>query len=596
MARRIGSVLAMLLVLTAATAQRVELVQTPERPVSMARTEAGNAFFDFGLDAFGQVEVTLACQGDGDTVRLHLGECSRDGRVDRSPGGYRRYRCLTIVTRAGRHTYRPVLPTDGRHRNSEAIQMPAEVGEVTPFRYLEVEGYRGEIGPDDVWRIAVSVPFDDDAAFFRCDNDTLNRVWLLCKHSVRATSFTGYYVDGDRERIPYEADALIGQLCHYATDSRYDVARRTFEHLIQHPTWPTEWILQMVLVAWNDYLYTGSTDLVSRYADDLRAHTLVDLIDPGTGLVTTARGQTPEFLARIHRREAVRDIVDWPHSGMLGLAEGQGGEDDGYVYTDFNTVVNAFHYAAASRLALMLRAIGRKAEAKEMERHCREFRKTFNQAFFDPARGVYTDGVGTDHASLHANMFAVSLGLAEEKDLPRIARHILSRGMACSVYGAQFLLDALYDLHEPEAALRLMTSGSERSWVNMMREGSTITMEAWGNRFKPNQDWNHIWGAAPANIIPFRLMGIRPLSPGFDVVEVRPCPASLGNVECRVPTPKGPIQLSIKSTQPSSGGDGAEMSLTLPEGMKARVWLPVDGGKSHRRVKGFVTHGRTWKL
>ena len=55
----------------------------------------------------------------------------------------------------------------------------------------------------------------------------------------------GLYIDGDRERIPYEADALINQLSHYALDTEYSLARNTFEHLMLHPTWPTEWHLQM---------------------------------------------------------------------------------------------------------------------------------------------------------------------------------------------------------------------------------------------------------------------------------------------------------------------------------------------------------------
>jgi hypothetical protein len=43
--------------------------------------------------------------------------------------------------------------------------------------------------------------------------------------------------------------------------------------------------------------------------------------------------------------------------------------------------------------------------------------------------------------------------------------------------------------------------------------GATITLEAWDDRFKPNQDWNHAWSAAPANLIPGRLMGITPAEP-----------------------------------------------------------------------------------
>ena len=60
-----------------------------------------------------------------------------------------------------------------------------------------------------------------------------------------------------------------------------------------------------------------------------------------------------------------------------------------------------------------------------------------------------------------------------------------------------------------------MTSDSLRSWMNMIRKGATMAMEAWDDTFKPNQDWNHPWGAAPANMIPRGLFGIRPLKPGF---------------------------------------------------------------------------------
>lgn len=565
----------------------VELEQTRQPARELAVLPDGNVMADFGRAAFGQVEITVHAASAGDTLRLHLGECTRNGRVDRAPGGARRYRVVVVPLREGTHTYRPAIPKDGRNTFGPAIRMPREVGEVMPFRYLEVEGGKGVLSANDVVRIAVNVPFDDDAAAFRSNDSVLNAVWELCRYSIKATSFSGYYVDGDRERIPYEADALINQLCHYATDSRYDVARRTFAYLIDNPTWPTEWCLQMVLVAWYDYLYTGNTALVAQYADDLRAHTLRALRDSTTGLISSHNTQHSAMLRAIHRNEPLRDIVDWPHSGTLGLAAGQGGEDDGYVYKDFNTVVNAFHYAAVSRLAQMFAAIGRKAEAKELAAYAREFRDIFNRHFLDTERGVYVDGVGTDHASLHANMFAAALGLVPEPYRASVAQHIKSRGMACSVYGAQFLLDALYDLGEPDAALALMIDRGDRGWVNMMREGSTITMEAWGNKWKPNQDWNHAWGAAPANIIPFRLMGVRPLVPGFGVAEIRPQLGGLTEAECRVPSPKGPVVVRV--------ADG-RMSVSLPQGMKAKVYLPQQDGRSHKRVRGYVRGSRSWKL
>lgn len=40
-------------------------------------------------------------------------------------------------------------------------------------------------------------------------------IWEMCKHTMKATSFGRVFVDGDRERLPYEADAYINMLGWY---------------------------------------------------------------------------------------------------------------------------------------------------------------------------------------------------------------------------------------------------------------------------------------------------------------------------------------------------------------------------------------------
>ncbi len=78
------------------------------------------------------------------------------------------------------------------------------------------------------------------------------------------------------------------------------------------------------------------------------------------------------------------------------------------------------------------------------------------------------------------------------------------------------------DAGETDYAYSLLTATNDRSWWNMIRSGSTITMEAWDMKYKPNSDWNHAWGAAPANIIPGYMWGIAPAEPGFAKAVIRP--------------------------------------------------------------------------
>ncbi|HZH73080.1 MAG TPA: alpha-L-rhamnosidase C-terminal domain-containing protein, partial [Mariniphaga sp.] len=190
---------------------------------------------------------------------------------------------------------------------------------------------------------------------------------------------------------------------------------------------------------------------------------------------------------------------------------------------------------------------------------------------FDKERGVFVDGIGTDHASLHANMFPLAFNIVPQEEIKTVAEFIKTRGMACSVYGAQYLLEALYNAGEAEYALSLMTAENKRSWMNMLHVGSTMTTEAWDEYYKPNLTWNHAWGAAPANIIPRRLMGVQPLEPGFKLFSVNPQPNGLENLELEIPTIRGTIACKLVSNN-----NEWNLELSVPGNSEALVVLPAE--------------------
>lgn len=550
------------------TAERLEeygtayypLAKDAEKPVSVSKTGTG-WLVDFGKDAFGQLELELYSKDGGDTVLVGMGEQLQNGRLLRNPTTTVRYQRHSLILEKGTRTYRVSIAPDKRNTGPQAIRMPEYAGEVMPFRWCEVEGYARPLEKAACTRWTVHYPFDDHAAAFRCSDTILNRIWELCHHSVKATSFTGIYIDGDRERIPYEADALINQLCHYAADREYSMARRSLEHLLRHPTWPTEWILQSVTIAWNDYLATGNDRLLRQHYELLKAHSLRALREKN-GLISTRTGlQTPQFQASIRFPGQIRDIVDWPQ--QVPETDGIPGGSDGFVFTDYNAVVNAWYYRTLRLMARIAEVVGNEEDAKSFTQEADAFPALFNDAFSDAGTGLYRDGIGTNHSALHTNLFALLFGLVPEARRKTVTGFIVSKKISCGVYAAQFLLEALYDAGEAEAALKLMTSVSTAGWYNMIRSGATITMEAWDDTFKPNQDWNHIWGAAPGNIIPFKLMGVTPLEPGFSRVRIQPRTASLEYAELTLPTIKGDLFLRVEN--------GTRLILDIPANMEAEV-------------------------
>lgn len=561
------------------TTAHYPLMQTSIAPVAVIKKGNGHFFFDFGKDAFGTVQIEFSSDVEEQVVEIHLGEAlSARHTIDRTPKGCIRYRKIVLQLAKGVSRYTVEIPPDKRNTGKGAIRMPPQIGEVMPFRYCEIVCPRASGGAPLVRQLMAHYPFNDTAAAFESSEPVLNEIWKLCKHSIKATTFCGVYVDGDRERIPYEGDAYINQLGHYCIDREFTLARYSHEYLIRHPTCFTEWIMHSVLMAWADYEYTGNADSLTYFYDDLKAKTLLALARPD-GLISTRTGLFTDSIRqsihydderRANHHEDIIDIVDWPPASFT---EGGYGERDGYEMVAINTVVNAFHYRAVVLMGRIAAVLGKADEAKLFCMHAERVKFAINDKLFDPDRRIYLDGEGTTHASLHANMFPLAFGLVPAERRESVLSFVKSRGMACSVYGAQYLLEALYRCHEGDYAFALLTSQGERSWWNMIRVGSTITLEAWDWKYKNNLDWNHAWGSAPANIIPRFLMGIRPLEPGFGKVLIHPQPGPLPEAKISLPTISGTVGVHLEQ----QFGEKIRLFVDLPANMTARVLLPIPG-------------------
>ena len=547
-------------------------------PVLFEQVNNTQWFADFGKAAFATLDLNVSSENAGDTITVFLGERkNNDLSVNKNPGvsniGYFK---TEIELKKGTHTYQVEIPRhDARYPHSQ--KLAPFYPEVVPFRYVEVDA-NDKVTVNTLSQQALYYYFDDDQSFFNSPNENLNKVWDLCKYTLKATPFLGVYCDGNRERMPYEADAYIQQLGHYSVDREFSAARYTIAFLVSHASWPTEWQMHTVMMAREHLMYTGDTEFLAEIYDDLKKKTLIDL-EREDGLISTTTGKvTPEFLESIHfSGNGFRDIVDWPAGTPAGQKQASNagatpeGERDGYVFTDYNTVVNAFHFYALKCMSEIAGAIGKTGDQDFFKERSEKVKQSVLENMFDAEKGYFTDGIGTAHASLHANIFPLAFNMVPEENIKTVAAYIKTKGMACSVYGAQYLLEALYNAGEAEYALKLMTAENKRSWINMLNVGSTMTTEAWDEIYKPNLTWNHAWGSAPANIIPRRLMGIQPLDPGFKTFVVNPQPSGLNKIELKLPSIRGSITCNLESSS-----DEWRMELSVPGNSGALVLLPSE--------------------
>lgn len=512
------------------------LVVTTETPAQVTRS-GGLWRIDFGRELVGGLSVTTRAKG-GEQLRISLGE-------ERNPDGSVRDQLRCGQTYRERWTLRPDTQT-------------LEHWGYRAFRWVEIEG-----PPHldlQVTALRLGQPWQANDAHFASSDPDLDRIHAFCAYSIRATRLDLYQDTPTRERGPYEGDALVNQRSDYAVQRSYALARQSIDWLIDRPTWPTEYRLMPPILTWHDYLATGDDRLLHARFDAMVAAQLLDRIN-ADGLVEKDPGQSSKPWG---------DLVDWPIANR-----------DGFVFRPVNTVVNAWQVAALDALAAIGDAIGRAADARDLARRAARMRAAMDQRLRTPS-GLYRDGTGTEHCSQHATALAIALGVASDGAARVGAALLAQQGMRMSVYGAQFLLESLYRGGQPDAALALITSRGDQSWLAMRdRWNATIVMEAWNPGLKLNTTFSHAWGTAPLNVIARHIAGVTVTEPGARRLRIAPQPGILSHFEARVPTIRGPVEFRWR------GGATPRLMLQIPGNVQADLVLRLPmPGMAVARVQG----------
>ena len=197
---------------------------------------------------------------------------------------------------------------------------------------------------------------------------------------------------------------------------------------------------------------------------------------------------------------------------------------------------------------------------------------------YDQKTGAFRDGVGVAHEAIQSSVYAVALGVASPAQAKTAAAWIARRGMACSVYCAAYLLEALYDGGQPQAALSLMTADSNTSWLHMIALGAGSTMEAWNPPLKPQPHLLPRRGPRPRRTSSRSTCSACGHSRrAGERCSIRPQPASLPRGSVQVPTPRGEVGVAF-----TSGGGRFSARVDVPATATAEVALP--GVRAGQRV------------
>lgn len=488
----------------------IRFCKSPAVPLQLTRVKPEKQeghFYDFGQE----ITATLRLRAKGragDTVRILCGEEKAD-----TPEKVRYdMRCYCLYDETW---------------TLDAGELTLEQYDYKAFRYVTLIPSPG-VEILEVTALVRHHPFDDALCTLHSDDKVLEQVFTLCKNGVKYGTQEVYTDCPTREKGQYAGDMTVTSAAQlWLTGDIYMLEKGIRGHVTSAQICPgfmavlSGSLMQEIA----DYSLQFPILLLRHYAFTRDKAFLREMLPYALGMLK----HFSQFARSDGLLDGVTDkwnLVDWPKN----VRDGYDFPLDNPIGSGVHNVVNAFYIGAT----LQVEEIQDILEIPH-EKTSRELINAFNRQFLSPETGLYVDAENSNHSALHSNILPVFYGFAPKENWEAIGKFLMEKDMACGVYMAYFYLKALCRLGKYDYVYHRITATDENSWYNMIRDGATCCMEAWGKDRKFNTSFCHPWASAPVSVLIEDLLSV-----SFDGT-VGEChiPPDAGRIKMQIPTAKG---------------------------------------------------------
>ena len=443
------------------------------------------------------------------------------------------------------------------------------------FRYVEVSGLAEKPGKDFLEGVHVHTDAPKRGSF-ECSDDTLNRIyrtslwtiednmhsvmedcphrekcgWLGDAHATGETTMFNYdmaqfwtkFVDDIETVLGRGGATYWGQKATPGIPCNIAVGKRLCQEA--RPDWGSAY----VLLPWYLYNYYGDTDVFTRHYEHLKVW-----IDYVKGLRENGI--------------VVRGYGDWcPPGGNTNM-------ECAPILTS-----TAFFYGTLNIMGNFATQLGKADDAANCKQLAAETKAAFNKKFFNAQTGGYGSQTA-DAVALRFGIFADGQGSGVAKSLRNeiVEQH---KGHAfVGIHGAKPLYTQLCENGFEDVAISAMKQKSWPSYAYALAQGFTTWPEQM-DEFSPteritNRSLNHPMQSGFASWFHDSVGGIRPASPGFKRIELKPhgyTQLAWAKVE------HDSLYGAIKSNWQVKNGKFT-WQISIPANTSATVYVPVkDGG------------------
>ncbi|MFB9443336.1 glycoside hydrolase family 78 protein [Dactylosporangium vinaceum] len=531
-------------------------------PAAITAGPAGTTIVDFGQNISGWVRITVTGEA-GDTITLrHAEHLTPAGELDtqsnRSAEATDRY-----TLRGGApETWEPRFTFHG-------------------FRYVEVDGWPGELTPDAVRAVVVHSDMIR-TGWFECSDELVNRLHANTVWSMR-DNFVGVPTDCPQrdERLGWTGDLnAFAPTAAYLYDVR-GVLRSWLADLAaeQRATGFVPWVVPDVLstpspptALWSDAAVSVPWQLYQEYGD---VDILRDCYDSMAAFVRQVEGLLDEH----GLWSAGFQYGDWldPDAPADNPAGGK---------TDRHLLASAYLCRTSRETARAATLLGRDEDAAHFTALAERVRAAFRREYVTEAGRIVNE-------SATAYALAITFGILDEQQRhkagDRLAELVAKAGYRISTgfAGTPLITDALSSTgHLTEAYLLLMQRECP-SFLYPVTMGATTIWERW-DAVRPDgtlnstgmTSLNHYALGAVADWLHRVVGGLQRTEPGWRRIRIAPQPGGgLTAARAAHDTVLGRVEVHWRVD-----GDELAVDVTIPPGAEAEVVLPLHPADAAEQV------------
>ena len=495
----------------------------PIRPKSVAQPQPGRYVFDLGQNIAGWVRFRVkGPAGTTITVR-HAEERHPDGTLD------------TTTNRLAKATDTYTLAGHGTERYEPRFTYHG-------FRYVEVSGWPGTPGLNDVEGIPVHADVESTGTF-TSSHPLLNRIHSNFRWSI-LNNLMGIPTDTATrdERTPCQMDSVVVEDAAIHNFDMNQYYTKWLEDITGERSIPV-WSGDQVFLAMRLYEYYGDRRILEQHYPNMKA-----LVDHFTATAKESKHWATGY-------------GDWCPPGPGGFKN---------CFSEGDLVDTAMYYQCARHVAECARLLGHSEDAARFTALAGSIRAAFDQRHFHAETSTYSSGRQvTSVMPLAFSMVPADKHRDVAEALAaRVSRHD-SEHLDTGIFGTRYLFDVLMDAGYTDLAFRTLTQTTAPGYGHQISLGATTTWEQWAYRV-PMETHDHAMFSGPGSTLYTRLAGIEPAAPGYKRILIRPrIPAGLTHVSATLQTMMGEVASEWDTTY------GYTHKVRIPANATALIYVPA---------------------